>query len=284
MNKPEIKIKVESKTIDLLVEKLSSAAGVVWEPFQMKQMAEAEVAAAIIKAEGQLQLDDIQKRAAQRIIREETIKQINIENIANQSLPYLNSGVNPLTLEDDWLLNFTDKCKSISNEEMQEMWAKILAGEINEPGKFSKKTINILQSMDKNDAERFKSLSSFVIMSGNEKIPFIYNYNSSLYSNNGINFEALAHLDFIGLIRLSSNPFHYGYEDDEETQLTYFNTVITLKINKGDELALSMAMFTQAGNELHEILEAVEIKDLPKHIVEYLEDNHIVIKGVIKGD
>ncbi len=51
----------------------------------------------------------------------------------------------------------------ISDEQMQALWAKILAGEANGPGRFSKKTVNIVASLDKSDAEAFTTLCGFAI-------------------------------------------------------------------------------------------------------------------------
>lgn len=53
-----------------------------------------------------------------------------------------------------------DEAKNVSDEEMQEYIAKILAGEYNEPNSVSRQTIRIVQSMTKKDFELFEKYSA----------------------------------------------------------------------------------------------------------------------------
>ena len=49
----------------------------------------------------------------------------------------------------DFFYRFYDNAGKVSDEEMQELWAKILAGEINQPGEYSLKTLLVLSSFSK---------------------------------------------------------------------------------------------------------------------------------------
>lgn len=64
-------------------------------------------------------------------------------------------------MDDDWIVNFFDKCRLVRDEQMQSLWARILAGEANKPGTFSRRTVNFVASMDKIDASAFTHLCSF---------------------------------------------------------------------------------------------------------------------------
>ena len=78
----------------------------------------------------------------------------------------------------DWMANFFDKCRIISDEEMQGLWAKVLSGEANAPGSYSKRTVNFLASMDKEDAALFTALCGFAwSFPGGYANPLIYNTN-----------------------------------------------------------------------------------------------------------
>jgi len=57
------------------------------------------------------------------------------------------------TFEFDWFMRFFDSVGSISNEDMQKLWAKILAGEIQEPGSFSLRTLETIRNMTTNEAK-----------------------------------------------------------------------------------------------------------------------------------
>jgi Protein of unknown function (DUF2806) len=90
------------------------------------------------------------------------MKQTNMENITKKALPDLADESKPDQLDDDWLTNFFDRCRLVSDEEMQTLWSRVLPGEANSPGTYSKRTVNFLSSLDKSDAELFTRLCSFL--------------------------------------------------------------------------------------------------------------------------
>ena len=155
-----------TKPATVLVERVSDAVGGIAKPWQIQRVAEAkaksEARNALILAQSEIDVTDLQRRAAMRWIEEETKNQVNIESITGQALPLVNDDAEPERIEDDFLRNFFDKCRIVSDEQMQDIWARILAGEANNPGTFSRKTINILGDMDKKDAELFGQLCRFV--------------------------------------------------------------------------------------------------------------------------
>lgn len=96
-----------------------------------------------------------------RFLEEEAKRQLNIEKITRAALPYLEEKSSPENVEDDWITSFFDKCRIVSDEKMQALWSRVLAGEANNPSAFSKHTVNLLADLDKNDAEAFVRLCCF---------------------------------------------------------------------------------------------------------------------------
>jgi hypothetical protein len=128
-----------SKPATVLIEKISDAIGGIFKPYQIVRVAKAEAEAERIRAELQIQITDLHKRAFYRFLEEEAKKQLNIEGITQRALPLLNEKSSPENVEDDWITNFFDKCRIVSDDDMQQLWSRILAGEANSPGAFSKK-------------------------------------------------------------------------------------------------------------------------------------------------
>src|SRR3989344_6859039 len=147
-----------SEPATVLVNRISDAVGGVFKPSQLERVAKAEIKAERLKTLSKIKTSQIGMRAIRRFYNEEVQKQKNIENITAKSLPQLTNNAKPQNIEKDWLTNFFDKSRLISDSDMQNIWAKILAGEANAPGKFSKRTINFMSSLDKRDAESFTSL------------------------------------------------------------------------------------------------------------------------------
>ena len=111
-----------SKPIDTLINKISDATGVLFEPTRIRRKAKAEADAKItiakadaivrnIELKNNLKLQEISKRALQRVVREEVIKQKNIENIILKAIPYITSLAKSEDIDNDWLLKFFDKSK-----------------------------------------------------------------------------------------------------------------------------------------------------------------------------
>ena len=188
-----------SKPATVLIEKISEAIGGYFKPYQIRRVAEAEADAQIIEAQSKIEITDLQRRAFVRFIGEEALKQDNMEKITQKALPLLCESSKPDNIENDWISNYFDKCRLVSNEEMQSLWAKVLAGEANSPGAFSKRTVNMLSSLDTVDARLFTSLCGFCWQIG-DIVPIIYSEHETLYNEQGINFGSLTHLDSIGLI------------------------------------------------------------------------------------
>ena len=133
-----------SKPVDTLISKISNAVGVLYEPSRIVNNAKAHAKANKIMAINALEIEDLQKRALTRFVNEETKKQQNIESIISKAIPEIKPDAKAEDVDNDWLVNFFDKSRLVSNEKMQILWAKILAGEANQPGSFSKMTLKIV--------------------------------------------------------------------------------------------------------------------------------------------
>jgi hypothetical protein len=119
-----------------------------------------------IHADSQIQITDLHRRAVHRFLEEEAKKQENIEEITQKALPLLEEESAPLNIEDDWVTNFFDKSRSVSDADMQQLWARVLAAKSNSPGKLSRRTVNLLSDLEKSDAELFTTLCGFAWVIG----------------------------------------------------------------------------------------------------------------------
>jgi len=247
-----------SKAATVLIEKISDAVGGLFKPWQIKRVAKAEVAADIIRAQGQIEVEDLYRRALQRFVDEEAKRQANMEAITAKALPDVKDDSRPQDVEDDWLANFFDKCRIVSDDEMQAIWAKVLAGEVNSPGKFSRRTVNSLGSMDKQDADLFTKLCGFVFHSGEGLLPVIWDVDEDIYKNNGITFSTLNHLDDIGLVKASIGLVGFAlHPPSGVAPLSYFGTQVLvdgkiseIERNNVKSVGVGNALLTQVGADL----------------------------------
>ena len=66
------------------------------------------------------------------------------EKIMALALDYCPDYVADIDVDPDWFQFYCELVQNISTHSMQKLWAKILAGEISNPGSFSLKTHNFL--------------------------------------------------------------------------------------------------------------------------------------------
>lgn len=242
-----------SKPAVVLIEKISDALGVYFEPHRVTRMARAEAEAQKIKATVQIETTELHQRALHRFLAEEAKKQDNIESITAKALPYLEAESKPQNIENDWITSFFDKCRLISDEQMQTLWAKVLAGEANSSGSYSKRTVNFLSCLDKQDAINFATLCRFGWFFGDRYMfPLIYNEQESIYKEQGITFNVLEHLDDIGLV--SFTPIN-GYSQIELPKYScffYYEIPINVEftMEKDNQLDIGKVILTQIGQQL----------------------------------
>jgi Protein of unknown function (DUF2806) len=271
-----------SKPAVVLIEKISDAVGGLWKPTQIRRLASAEADANRIKAIADIEITELQQRALQRFVLEEAKKQENIESITKKALLYLKEDAEPANIEDDWIVNVFEKCRLISDEQMQLLWAKILAGEANSPGRYSKNTIRILDSFDKSDAILFSTLCRFSWSIDDEDvIVLIYDTQSPIYTDFGINFMTLEHLDAIGLIRFNSASAYQLLQLPKQICTSYHQTKIYIDfpLEQNNNLMVGKIMLTKTARELASICVSEHIPDLLEYILGFWRDQGLIVSS-----
>ena len=240
-----------SKPATVLIEKISGAIGILYEPTRVKRDAFAKAEAGKIHALANIEISEIKQRALNRLIHEEGKKQENIESIIAQATASVQEGASPENIEDDWISHFFDKCRNVSDKEMQGLWSNLLAGEANKPGSYSKRTIELISTLDKSDAHLFTRLCSFVL-TGGQFILAVLNCNADIYKKQGINFETLTHLDSLGLIKFNNLAGFVLQNLPKKLTLSYYGTLIlfTLQSESNNDLEVGSVLLTQVGQQL----------------------------------
>ena len=107
-------------------------------------------------------------RVIARVFSDETEKQVVreqvtalfIEELKNYPLPEDNDAQE---ISKDWLNLFWSFVENKTDEDLQKIFAKILAGECVKPGSFSARLLHILSIMNKQDALAFQAVCSLAI-------------------------------------------------------------------------------------------------------------------------
>jgi len=267
----------QTKAITPTVEKNTSSSRAPASSSAQKQLL---VLAKQFALDGAMVPENKQMPIEDRASRRERIghlrKQNNLEAIIQKSLGYCSTGSASMKADPDWFNQFTVLAEDISNNTMQDLWAKILAGEVTNPGSFSLKSLNVFKSMSITDAKllakvcglAFKDSSkkNVRIISGGFNTPGLF----SIFSKNTqprVNLN-LCGLSYTELLNLADNNLIFMQEAEsnllqqgEEMVFNFNGKNIKFKAKK-NQCGLSFYKFTPIGSELALLISDNPNKDL----------------------
>jgi hypothetical protein len=276
---PLINIGDLTKPATLLIEKITEGIAGIYRPYQIRRIAEAEAEAEKIHAIAHIEIDELQRRALTRFVAEETNKQSNIEEIVKKAIPELAGNSRPDNIENDWIANFFDKCKLISDEEMQALWSKVLAGEANSPGRYSKRTINFLATMDKSDANIFSILCRYIWDIGGDVVPLVFNLHDKIYDKEGLTFDVIKHLQDIGIIMFSIHTTYNKQLLPKIINVSYQGLRFRMELPKqeNNQMEVGKVLLSRVGSELVPLVGKNPISGFVEYVIaQFLTDGCII--------
>lgn len=284
-----------------LIETISNGVGKLYEPTHIKRLAKAKASEVHLLSESILEADllpikydegailidgtdftEMAKRAESRLAFQELKKQNNIDCVVGYAAQSLSSveQVSDDPVDVDWITRFFDSVADVSSQEMQVIWGRILAGEVNQPGSFSLRTLEIVKNLSKSDAELFTKVATLVVTSESEKLICS---DSEILNKYGISYTNLMLLDECGLIN-SSGTLSYNPIVTKEHKYFFYSTerIAFFTDLSDDEIKMSFGVhtLTSAGRELLSIVESKPSNDYFLDYVKKIESNY---KGKIKA-
>ena len=286
----KLKGKSTSKVAVALAKKLESAIQLKTDPQLIVDVAQAKKKASLIEeeAKGKRRLvkerfkyekneKKLVHRAMNRATAIEIRKQQNLESIVAKSIPELKDNAEPQRIDNDWMANFSDRALIFSDELMQRLFAKLLAGEANSPGTFSRRTVDIVSQLEKHEAESFRTLCRYEWFVGNTPIPLIFDYKDEIYERNNLDFEALLDLETIGLIQFSPEislvyELNKVYEQGIR-QVHYQGRALEVDFPQDPNFAIivGQAKYSKPGSQLTGIFEPNPVEGVYEYVKETWE-------------
>ena len=202
-----------------LIEFTAAGLGTLYKPVHVKRMAKAHASAMQIIGDAirtnsdipieynqdglvisNTDYDDFLRRAETRQHYLEITKQQNIESVVSKTHELLQEkeSIPNTPVDKDWCLRFFDTVGNVSDERLQEIWARLLAGEIEKPCSFSLRTIDILRNMSQSEAKLFELICNSGIMLG------MLIADNDYLAKRSITYDSIVKLDDCGLIRADS--------------------------------------------------------------------------------
>ncbi len=262
-----------------LIEVISRGIGTLYEPHKIRKLADAEAyrIGVLTEAVSQnapvpitynsngIQIDssdyeELQKRAAQRFVHQETQRQYNIESIADKAYDFLpqDGDSSNETVSNDWISRFISSAEDVFDEDIQHIWAKILAGEIQHPRTYSLRTLETLKNLSKEEAILFSKICPYII--SDEFLPNDDAYIESI----GLNYSNIVLLDECGLIN-SSGLITKNMEIKPINSLVFKNDQLVLcassKTEANKKLSFNVFLLSKTGQELYHAIKTNQAND-----------------------
>ena len=257
---------------------------------QIIASAQADASAILVSPDATVQGQlDFGAAVTQRIQFQEEKRQSNIAAVIGQAAYELGAReVQDHEVDHDWTARFFTDVQDVSSEEMQRLWAKVLAGEVERPGSTSFRAMNILKGLDRSTAILFRTLCSAritpliglqgggALQAGTDIVPSLDGHATGNYLKEyGLSYVSLNRLNEHGLIvpeysstwvnlvvdagpskspRWSSMAF--GFQD-------YVWVLVPIDGREGDfKIEISGILLTHSGIELARV---VDIEAMPEY-------------------
>ncbi|WP_114324846.1 TIGR03899 family protein [Candidatus Colwellia aromaticivorans] len=221
--------------------------------------------AAILPIEKQMPIED---RSIKRERLASLRKQKNIETIVERTFDFCASKSIDKRTDLDWFNRYITLAENVSNKTMQDLWAKILAGELSRPGSYSLKALKVFRDMSIVDAKllakacslavKDQSKKNIRIISGTYQKPGLFNF----LNKDRQRYINLSHfgLNYADILSLADN--HLLYQQESESNMMINGEIINFNYNgvplkltaKKPNIALQFYKFTPIGTELARLI------------------------------
>jgi len=282
---------LKSSTADKLIDVVASAIGKFSAPYLLRKMAEAKGHEVVVLSESiekarqaigrEFKIDlsasglsiserspdfpniiDQYQRIDDRLKTIEVERQKNIDKVTLYALreaARITSSVSEKPIDQDWMNRFINVTQDVSEEQMQEVWGKVLAGEVNKPGSFSVRTMELLKNLSKEEAELFRQYVQFRVKVDND---YFYVFPNSI-CDFGAGCRRWSDSILLRELRLVQSGIYtitYVCPENKPLKFQYCDQNFRLYGAKANtELNIDCFPFTSSGMELSKLIEIMPI-------------------------
>ena len=283
--------------IEKLIDTTRKGVGLLYEPRHKRKMADA--AAYEINTIGEAlrnnsdiivkynngyidanvpEFEEFVKRAQHRLNYQELQKQYNIECVVDNAYAELESeeNVSSEDVDADWINRFFNSVEDISDKQMQVLWGKILANEIQKPHSFSLRTLGVVKNLTKNEARLFCDIAPLILRcAGNESRSFddyfLPSGNHQLLEKYGIGFPQIIILNESGIISENDlisigviiRPGETEYIYGDNKKIGFYNYGTTK-----ERITHPAYILTESGKELFPIIKKLQTISSPNWYIQ----------------
>ena len=189
--------------------------------------------------------------------------------------------------EQSWAEDFREHAERACDEDVRRMWGKVLAGEMEKPGSFSKFAMDILSKMGRREAEAFERLCSVSVggkwQEGYQHIvPVVYGFGPEGSWDQLVDNDSLAALGRYGLIYYRPDmilPVDAGVPQTKEMpcRLVIEGVSYLVANETGHDVFWPNIKLTDEGNQLATLCRTGNAPGFHNQVIEGLEQRGCVV-------
>jgi len=198
----------------------------------------------------------------------------NKASIVHQAAEYLElpgpggkteSETDAAEIDSDWLNHFGRHTEMASSEKVRDLWAKVLAGEVRQPGSFSLTTLRLLAELDQQMAFWFEEETKFRIRG---------EYILTPHDFIGERLERLVFLEQVGLVHHVApiGGLSRSFKPNSNGFAALVEENLCLRMHIDQEVQLGIIPFTRVGKEIASILPPVNPRSVLSRLADSLPD------------
>ena len=314
------------KLVDYAASGIGSVAGPMLAPWQARREAKAKQIAAegdakalTIQAEAQSEARntlvskgsglavelDITDKVNQRVLFQEQKRQLNIEKVVRKAADELgDKTVANKEPDHDWTARFFNDVQDVSTAEMQILWARVLAGEVERANSTSIRTLGILKNLDQATANLFRTFCSACAFIGpiprpsDGRVPSLGKHAAqNSLRDYGLDFASLNLLNENGLILSEYNSVltftycHIVGDGDEirfldhpfRFQNKYWILTRNPQPTNNNTVKIPGVALTSSGIELSQIVDIRPTEKFAQDLIAYFRKQNLQMTEVSSG-
>jgi len=268
-----LNIGINDEAIAKLISVVADGLGGLFGPWQMERVAKAEAKVARIRTEAREELrlltasyqeaievaveaqEDppmLPARAHRRIDAREARRQTNLEVVvAGAAEECRGKRVDDAAVDPDWVSRLFASVQDVSNEDMQTLWSRVLAGEVVQPGSFSLRTLEVLRNLSPDEASSFAKLAAL----STEPEGAIPSPGNVLTTVGGWRAADVFGLQDAQLVDSEPRQLSVTADANEPNMVLSFHTHLAVipKLKADDEIVMPALRLSSAGRELAQI-------------------------------
>ena len=200
-------------------------------------------------------LKALETRANIRINQQQLRKQKNLENVVGKAYneligKKLDSNVE---IDEDLIIRFFDDAENISDDQVQTLWARILAGEVLKPRTYSYRFLSVLKNISKQEFDIIQKVAPLICEDA-----IIKDYES--LKRKGITKQDISIIEDMGLIKDGSLQIRGAKLQVGETDFLFRTSKYAFIVGNSSSVMtdffIDVLELTETGKKLFELTEA----------------------------